>query len=95
MAQKKVTIVIGEQPYTITTDEPESYLQELARRVDEMIRQTRAGNPRVSANMAAVLTAVTLADEAHRAEETADHLRVRLREYMAENDRLQKRLDGR
>lgn len=94
MATKKVTIVIGDQPYTINTDEPESYLQELARRVDGKIRELRRDNPRVSANMAAVLTAVTLADEAHRAEEAADHLRVRLREYMAENEKLQKRLGG-
>ena len=84
----KVTVRICDMPYTITTDEPESYLQELARQGDSRMRQMMAGNPRVSTNMAAVLTAVTLADEAHKAEEAADNLRVKLRDYLEENDAL-------
>lgn len=42
----KVTVRICDMPYTITTDEPESYLQELARQVDSRMRQMMAGNPR-------------------------------------------------
>lgn len=88
----KVTVRICDMPYTITTDEPESYLQELAVQVDSRMRQMMAGNPRVSTNMAAVLSAVTLADEAHKAEEAADNLRVKLRDYLEENDALRQEL---
>lgn len=91
----KVTVRICDMPYTITTDEPESYLQELAKQVDSRMRQMMAGNPRVSTNMAAVLSAVTLADEAHKAEEAADNLRVKLRDYLEENETLRQELQRR
>ncbi len=89
---RKVTVRICDVPYTIMTDEPESYLQELGRQIDEQMRDLRRDNPQVSPNMAAVLTAINLADEAHKAVEAADNLRVKLRDYMEENEALQKAL---
>ena len=74
-------------------DEPESYLQELGKQIDARMRELMADNPRVSTNMAAVLTAITLADQAHKSEEAADNLRVKLRDYLAENESLQKQLE--
>lgn len=90
---RKVTVRICDMPYTITTDEPESYLQELGRQIDSRMRELRRDNPQVSTNMAAVLTAIMLADEAHKAEEAADNLRIKLREYMEENEALQKQIN--
>jgi cell division protein ZapA len=90
---QKVTVRICDMPYTITTDEPESYLQELGKQIDARMRELMADNPRVSTNMAAVLTAITLADQAHKSEEAADNLRVKLRDYLAENESLQKQLE--
>ena len=90
---QKVTVRICDMPYTITTDEPESYLQELGKQVDHRMREMMAGNPHVSTNMAAVLTAITLADEAHKAQEASDNLRVKLRDYLNENEKLHRQLE--
>ena len=103
---QKVTVRICDMPYTITTDEPESYLQELGKQIDARMRELMADNHRLdqveldhdSGTVDVVeqfphITAITLADQAHKSEEAADNLRVKLRDYLAENESLQKQLE--
>ena len=52
---RKVTVRICELPYTITTDEPESYVLELAKQIDTQMREMMQNNLQVSNSMAAVL----------------------------------------
>ena len=65
-ALNRIRLHIAGGEYTLTTDEPEDYVNALARTVDEHITAALAADGRVSAMMAAVLTCLDLADEAGR-----------------------------
>lgn len=59
----KVIVRIAGNEYTIEGDEKKDYILKVAAHVDEMMEKTMTGNPRLSTNMAAVLTAINIADQ--------------------------------
>ena len=68
MAYKnRVKLTICDTDYIISTDEPESYVKELGEELDRSMRNVMEGNNRISTTMAAVLSALTYADEARKA----------------------------
>ena len=88
MASKNRTkLNICGSEYVINSDEPEIYVQELGHEIDRSIRNMMNNDPRVSTTMAAVLTAITLADEAHKANTSADNLRSQIKDYLSDNAR--------
>ena len=88
MASKnKIKLVICGTEYILSSDEPESYVRELGDELDRSMRSILSGDPRISTTMAAVLSALTLADEAHKANASADNLRTQIRDYLSENAR--------
>lgn len=87
MARNRVKLAIAGTEYTIVSDEPIAYVAQLGREIDAAVTELTE-NSRMTPMMAAVLTAITECDKAHKAEAAADHLRDQLREYLAENDAL-------
>lgn len=59
----KVTVKIAGHEYTITGEQKREYILQVASHVDEKLEQLRNVNPKLSATMAAVLTAVNIADD--------------------------------
>lgn len=66
MGNSKVTVKINGSEYTLMGDETEDYLFSIANFVDKKIKETMQSNPRHSTTSAAVLTAITLADDLFR-----------------------------
>ncbi len=86
-AVRKVTLNICGTDYVITTDEDPGYMQELGATVDTRIRNFMNSNERTSFVMAAVMTALTQADVAKKAVQSADNLRKQLKSFFHDNNR--------
>lgn len=63
MSQKTFEIEVYGQRYTIRGEGDESYVHQLARRVDEQMRTLAAAMKNANPTQLAVLTAINLADE--------------------------------
>ncbi|NLN81775.1 MAG: cell division protein ZapA [Clostridiales bacterium] len=93
MATNRIKLTICDTEYIITSDESESYVRELGEELDSSMRALMEGDSRVSTTMAAILTALNFADEARKASESADNLRVQIKEYLNDNARIRAELD--
>ena len=94
MSVQRVKVIICGTEYTITSDEPEEYIRELALGVDRDMRALSENDNRVSTTMAAVLTAITNADAAKKAVGAADNLRVQMKGYLDDNARSRQEADA-
>lgn len=94
MSLQKVKLHIAGAEYVITTDEPEEYVHRLGEEVDRAMAEAMSGNARISANMAAVLVALTKADQAHKAVDSADRLREQMKGYLDDNARAHQEADA-
>ncbi len=54
------------QKYALRGDEPPEYLEDLARLVDERLKEVYAHSPNITPLRAAILTALNIADEMHK-----------------------------
>ncbi|HHV51014.1 MAG TPA: cell division protein ZapA [Clostridiales bacterium] len=94
MAYKnRIKLTICDTEYVITTDEPESYVIEIAEELDRSMREIMESDGRVSTTMAAVLAALTYADQAKKAASSADNLRFQLKDYINDNTKLRAELE--
>ena len=84
---QKVHLNICGTDYIVTTDEAPGYMQELGAQLDARIRNVMNSNNRTSLVMATVMTALTMADEAKKATQTADNLRKQLKSFFDDNNR--------
>lgn len=82
MENKKVEVKINNAEYVLLTNEPEEYVQRVALLVNKRMMQILEENKTLSTAMAAVLTAVNIADDFLKSEETQNSLREELRRYM-------------
>ncbi len=82
MATNKVKITIGGIDYSIITDDDVKYVKDLAREVDRIISKVLKDNPRLSSTQAAVLCALSYADEYKKACGDADRLRGQIKDYL-------------
>ena len=78
----QVEICINGVHYHIATNEPAQYLQELAHDVDTQLQTLLERNPSMSFNDAAVLCLLNYADNYRRSEESADHMRNQISDYL-------------
>ncbi len=92
-AKNRIKLDICGTEYIITSDEPESYVLELGAELDRSMRALMNNDPRVSTTMAAVLTALTVLDEARKANASADNLRSQIKEYLSDNARARSEAD--
>ena len=93
--KKKVTIVIADNEFTVTTGEGEEYTKALAKSIDDDIAKLTKSSTRISVTAAAILTALNYADINKKLQQEENALSQRLEGYLAdmaeirsENDRL-------
>ncbi len=94
MSRNRVKLTICGTDFMLSSDESVEYMQKLGGQVDREIRQLMEDNPRMSMNMAAVLTAINNADQVHKAEQSADHLRTQVTRYLEENKALRAEMEA-
>lgn len=82
MGKNRITLNICGIDYYITTEDAPEYVKLLGKELDEGMRRLTAGNPRLSVTQVAVLKALETLDDYHKAVESADNLRSKIREYL-------------
>ena len=82
MANRVVVNICGDD-YTLVAEESPSYMQRVGSYVDGKMRETMDA-AKVGRVNAAVLTAINIADELMKAQETAEQLRAQIKEYADE-----------
>ena len=87
MEKKRVTIRVAGKDYNMTSSDSEAYVRRVAAYVDRKIGELTLAT-RLPAADAAVLTAITLADEAFKAQDENTRLRRELDQARLELDRL-------
>lgn len=87
MEKKRVTIRVAGKDYNMTSSDSEAYVRRVAAYVDRRIGELTLAT-RLPAADAAVLTAITLADEAFKAQDENTRLRRELDQARLELDRL-------
>ena len=85
--KNKVRLNVCGTDYYITSEDDESYIRSIGDDVDARMTQMMAGSDRVSTTMAAVLCALSYADECRKAQAAADGLRSQIRSYVEESER--------
>ena len=87
MEKKRVTIRDSGKDYNMTSSDSEAYVRRVAAYVDRKIGELTLAT-RLPAADAAVLTAITLADDAFKAQDENTRLRRELDQARLEIDRL-------
>ena len=85
--KNKVRLNVCGTDYYISSEDDESYIRAIGDDVDARMNKMMAGSDRVSTTMAAVLCALSYADECKKANATADSLRFQIKAYIEESDR--------
>ncbi|MBP1577404.1 MAG: cell division protein ZapA [Oscillospiraceae bacterium] len=78
----RVKIEILGTAYTITSQEDEAYILQLAAEIDERANMLLSASPKLTPIAAMVLCALDYADSLKKSEETADHLRAQITDYL-------------
>ncbi len=87
MEKKRVTIRVAGKDYNMTSSDSEAYVRRVAAYVDRKIGELTLAT-RLPAADAAVLAAITLADDAFKAQDENTRLRRELDQARLEIDRL-------
>ncbi|MDR0404413.1 MAG: cell division protein ZapA [Oscillospiraceae bacterium] len=82
MARVRLTLNIGGINYTISSEEEEEYVKRVAEEVNQNMIRTLNGNEKISATMAATLTALEYCDAAKKASVSSDNLRAQIKNYL-------------
>ncbi len=86
-APNRIRVNIGGAKYTISTPEPEEYVEELALEIDILVSDLMAKSANLSLNDALVLTALHYLDAYRKSETNADHLRSQISDYLEDTAR--------
>ncbi len=86
--QNRVTVTIADQKYTLLAAESQEYMDQVAALVDGQLRETLRGGGKLSLMEAAVLTAMNLADDFLKEQESANNLRRQIKETLEESAKL-------
>ena len=100
MEQKnKVVINIGNQQYTILSDEPAEKIQGLAAQIDERLKEIMEGS-RLSLTQALVLVSLDLANDVQKQAELTEKYKSEIADYlndaanaMSERDKYRRELE--
>ncbi|WP_213818465.1 cell division protein ZapA [Garciella nitratireducens] len=77
---KKVTITIQGDKYTIKGNYSEEYINKIAKHVDNIMEQLSRSNPFMNKNMIAILCSLNLADQLYKVQENISQLEDKLLE---------------
>ena len=82
MAATKIKLYIAGVEYSIIAEDDVKYVQELGRDLDRALTKIMKESPRLSTTQAAVLAALSYADECKKASDSADRLREQIKDYL-------------
>lgn len=85
--KNKVRLNVCGTDYYIASEDDESYIRSIGDEVDARMNNIMAGSDRVSTTMAAVLCALSYADECKKANAASDSLRNQIKSYVEESER--------
>ena len=80
----KVRVTIAGAPYAIATTDTESYITSLAKKLDEDITKLLDDNGNLSLSKAAVFCAMDYLDEYRKSAGSAENMRSRIQDYIAD-----------
>lgn len=85
--KNKVRLNVCGTDYYIASEDDESYIRAIGDEVDARMNEMMSENDRVSTTMAAVLCALSYADECKKANAASDGLRSQIKAYVEESER--------
>ena len=85
--KNKVRLNVCGTDYYIASEDDESYIRAIGDEVDARMNEMMAGSDRVSTTMAAVLCALSYADECKKAQAASVGLRSQIKTYIEESER--------
>ncbi len=80
--KNRVRLNIRGSEYIVVSEENESYIREMGDTVDRRIEEILKSNPSMSVTAAAVLAALDFCDEGRKASDSADNLRLQIKDYL-------------
>lgn len=87
-AKNKVEVRIGGKDYVLVGPESDEYIQKVALYIDRKMSEVLKMNNRLSTSLAAVLTAVNVADDLFKAQQREDNLAGELQRAKEELEQL-------
>lgn len=91
MSKNKIKLTICNMPCSLISDDTEDYVLSVGKEVEKAIEDITRQNGWASTAMAAVIAALNFCDSSHKANETADHLRAQVKDYVEELEAARKR----
>lgn len=91
MSKNKIKLTICNMPCSLISDDTEDYVLSVGKEVEKAIEDITRQSDRASTTMAAIITALNFCDSSHKANETADHLRAQVKDYVEELETARKR----
>jgi cell division protein ZapA (FtsZ GTPase activity inhibitor) len=93
MSRNRVKLNICGTECVIASDDDEAYVQSIGNEVEKTIKAISQKNERVSLTMAALITALSYCDDAHKAASGADNLRSQIKDYLEDSSRARMEAD--
>jgi cell division protein ZapA len=87
-SKNKVDVKIAGKDYTLVGVESDEYIQKVGLYIDKKMNEIMKANSRLSTSMAAVLTAINVADDFFKAYENEAAVRKELKKAQEELDRI-------
>lgn len=87
MSKNRVKLNICDTECVVASDDEEAYVRSIGNEVEKAIHSITEKNERVSLTMAALITALSYCDDAHKAASGADNLRSQIKDYLEDSSR--------
>jgi cell division protein ZapA (FtsZ GTPase activity inhibitor) len=87
MSKNRIKLNICGTECVISSDDSESYVRSIGEEVENAMEDILTKNERISITLAAIITALSYCDEAHKASGGADNLRSQIKDYLEDSSR--------
>ncbi len=94
MMENRVKVRIIGREYTLITENSTEYTQDLASKLDSKMNEMLSASKTLSGIDVAILAALDAMDEASKAAENADNIRLQLGEYMTSADKARQKFES-
>lgn len=94
LSKKSVVIYVAGQRFSLCTEDSEEYVIQIGEKVDTLIRGVQKDNPRLNRDGCATLVALSLCDDETKLSKKVEDLRLQIKDYLEENQRLTKELES-
>ncbi len=85
MPTNKVRFEVLGSPYVISTSDENSYILELAQKLEDDIKTILENSPGASGLAATIISAMGYLDEAQKSAKSLDNMRTQIKEYLQES----------